>query len=105
MKTKRNLFAEVSEGLDALAEEREGKRTLRTHAVTAKPIKTISPEELIRIRARFNMSRAVFATYLSINPRTLENWEQGRAEPNKQALVLLRMLDKYPDTLQRITAI
>ena len=30
---KRNLFAEIAEGFDALAEERAGKRTLRTHAV------------------------------------------------------------------------
>ena len=27
----RDLFAEVSEGMKALAEERRGKRTLRTH--------------------------------------------------------------------------
>jgi hypothetical protein len=30
---KRNLFAELSEGMTALAEARQGKRTLRTHAV------------------------------------------------------------------------
>ena len=30
---KRKLFAELTEGFDALKAEREGKRTLRTHAV------------------------------------------------------------------------
>jgi len=30
---KRNLFAELSEGLKALADAREGKRTLRTHEI------------------------------------------------------------------------
>jgi hypothetical protein len=30
---KRGLFAELSEGLTALAEARQGKRTLRAHAV------------------------------------------------------------------------
>lgn len=30
---KRSLFAELKEGFDALKAHREGKRTLRTHAV------------------------------------------------------------------------
>ena len=34
---KRDLFAELSEGMEALAQAREGKRTLRTHAVEFKP--------------------------------------------------------------------
>ena len=29
---KRNIFAELTEGFEALAAEREGKITLRTHA-------------------------------------------------------------------------
>jgi len=29
----RDLFAELSEGMEALADARHGKRTLRTHAV------------------------------------------------------------------------
>jgi hypothetical protein len=34
---KRDLFAELSEGMGALAQAREGKRTLRTHAVEQYP--------------------------------------------------------------------
>ena len=33
---RRDLFAELSEGMTALAAAREGKRTLRTHAVPFK---------------------------------------------------------------------
>ncbi len=40
-KTKRaakcDLFAELSEGMEALAQARHGKRTLRTHAVKYEP--------------------------------------------------------------------
>ena len=35
--TKRNLFAELTEGFDALAAARKGKRTLRTTEVKLKP--------------------------------------------------------------------
>jgi putative transcriptional regulator len=102
--TKRDLFAEVSEGFDALAEERVGKRTLRTHVVSSTPIEPISAKELVQLRERLHISRAVFADYLRTNVRTLENWEQGRARPNSQATVLIRMVERYPDTVQRLAA-
>ena len=36
-KAARNLFGELREGMIALAESRQGKRTLRTHVVQYKP--------------------------------------------------------------------
>jgi len=33
----RELFAELSEGMSALAEARQGKRTLRAHEINSKP--------------------------------------------------------------------
>ena len=47
---KRNLFAELAEGFDALAEERAGKRTLRSHVVEAKPAPEVSADELLALR-------------------------------------------------------
>ena len=101
----RNLFSELQAGFDALADERQGKRTLRTHAITQEPLSTPSAHELIALREKLNMSRAVFAVYLRTNVRTLENWEQGRAKPNAQATVLIRMVERYPDTIERLAAI
>ena len=99
---KRNLFAELREGMDALAEQRVGKRTLRTHAVAALPIPDISPAEVLAIRQRLNLSRAVFARHMRTNPRTLENWEQGRARPNAQAALLLRLVAKRPRLIEEL---
>ena len=36
-KRKRDVFAELAEGMAALAESRQGKRTLRTYAMEFKP--------------------------------------------------------------------
>jgi len=102
---KRNLFAELTEGFDALAGERAGKQTLRTHAVTTKQIVPPSADELVALRETLHISRAVFADYLRTNVRTLENWEQGRARPNAQAAVLIRMVQRFPDTVKRLAAI
>jgi putative transcriptional regulator len=103
--TKRNLFAELSEGMTALGEARQGKRTLRTHAVEFKPAPEISARELIRVRQQLKLSRALFATYLRTNVRTLENWEQGRAKPNAQAALLINLVRRFPDTVERLAAI
>jgi len=102
MKKRRDLFDELTEGLRALAEQREGKRTLRTHTVKLKPAPKISPRELARVRKEMNLSRGLFAGYLRTNVRTIENWEQGRARPNAQAALLIRMVQRYPDTVRRL---
>jgi putative transcriptional regulator len=102
---KRKLFDELQEGFSALQSAREGKLTLREHIVEKKPAPTISPEELLNLREKLHMSRTVFARYLRTNERTLENWEQGRASPNAQAAILIRMVERYPDTVERLSVI
>ena len=102
---KRDLYAELSEGMTALAEARQGKRTLRTHAAEFKPAPDVTPRELVRVRQKLKLSRALFAVYLRTNPRTLENWEQGRAKPNAQAALLINLVKRYPDTVERLAAI
>ena len=104
-RAKRDLFAELSEGINALADARQGKRTLRTHSVEFKPAPTVTPKELIRLRKNLKLSRALLAVYLRTNVRTLENWEQGRAKPNAQAALLINLVKHYPDTVQRLASI
>src|SRR5213083_2915601 len=81
---KRNLFAELTEGMTAPG---------------------VTPRELIRVRQHLKISRGVFAAYLRTNVRTLENWEQGRAKPNAQAALLINLVKRYPDTVQRLATI
>lgn len=100
--TKRNLFAEMTEGFEALAEERAGNRTLRTHEVEGVPALSIHAADIVALRQRLHLSRPLFARYLRTNPRTLENWEQGRAKPNAQAALLIRLVEHYPDTVERL---
>ncbi|MBI5918242.1 MAG: transcriptional regulator [Nitrosomonadales bacterium] len=102
---KRNLFEELAEGFGALESARQGKLTLRHSVVELKPAPTITPDELLTLRERLHMSRSVFARYLRTNVRTLENWEQGRASPNAQAALLIRMVENYPDTVERLSVI
>ena len=47
----------------------------------------------------------VFASYLRTNPRALENWEQRRAKPNVQAALLICLVEKFPDTVERLAVV
>lgn len=102
---KRDIFSELVEGFEALADEREGKITLRTHKVQLDPLSEVTADELIDIRQQLKMSRPVFAMYLRTNARTLENWEQGRAKPNAQAMTLIRLVQKFPETVSHLAAL
>ena len=61
--------------------------------------------EILALRERLNLSRAVFARALRTHVRTVENWEQGRARPNAQAALLIRLVESYPDTVERLAGI
>jgi putative transcriptional regulator len=102
---KRDIFSELVEGFDALKAEREGKLTLRQVKMSARPVSVLAPQDVLAVREKLNFSRTVFARYLRTNPRTLENWEQGRAKPNAQAALLIRMVEQFPDMLKRMEAV
>lgn len=57
---------------------------------------------LLSARSNSGLSQAEFAAALGVSKRTLENWEQGRAEPTGPAKVLLNLVAKYPDTVKRL---
>jgi len=91
MSKKRKLFNELMEGVVSMRMQREGTMTLRTQDVKALPPLKVDAEIIRETRER-----------LRVSPRTLENWGQGRAEPNAQAAALILMVRQYPDTLKRL---
>jgi putative transcriptional regulator len=47
------------------------------------------------------MSQGDFAARFGISPATLRNWEQGRRQPEGPARVLLAIIDREPQAVQR----
>lgn len=99
---KRNLFQEIADGLREMQAHREGKLTLRSYALRRASVPDLEPTTIKAIRERLDMSQAVFADRLRVNPRTLQRWEQGQSKPNEQATALLLLVDRFPDTLDRL---
>lgn len=103
---KRNLFEELMAGVQDMADEREGKLTLRTTKVKLSPEPvSITAEEIQRVRGKARVSQAIMARSLRVNQRTYQNWEQGVSRPNAQAAVLLKLVDQDPTLFARISAL
>lgn len=84
---------------------REGRTTLRSHDMEALSLPAVNADMIRNTRERLSMSRQAFAHRLAVNPRTLERWEQGRSKPNDQAVALILLVRKYPDTLARLAEV
>ena len=51
------------------------------------------------IRDQMGLSQKDFAYVLGVSVKTLQNWEQGRREPNGAAMKLLQIADRRPEIL------
>jgi putative transcriptional regulator len=102
---KRALFSELMSGVRAMRDHREGRLTLRSHRVEPITVPAVDPDFVRETREGLHMSRQVFAFKIGVNPRTLERWEQGRSKPNEQASALIRLVRKYPDTIERLESL
>jgi len=99
---ERDIFNELMQGMQELQDHQDGKITLKTYKVKKHTAVTIAPDEIRSVREKLNLSQAVFADYLHTGETTYQNWEQGRAKPNAQAVLLIRMVQKNPETLQTL---
>src|SRR5258708_3580445 len=60
------------------------------------------PETDVRkVRRKMGLSQSQFATRFGFPPATLRNWEQGRARPDAPTRVLLAVIAKHPETVER----
>jgi putative transcriptional regulator len=102
---KRDIFAELMDGIGTMRKHREGKATLRTHKLPVAEVKEApAAEYFISVREQFNVSRPVWANMLRVSPRTVEKWEQsGQASP--LAATFVELVSRYPDTIERLQSL
>lgn len=87
-----NDFELLCESIRQAGEIRRGVR---------KPSRTIVIEDPDpkAIRERLGLSQSRFASIIGVSVRTLQNWEQGRREPEGPAKALLRVVDREPEAV------
>jgi putative transcriptional regulator len=56
------------------------------------------------IRVGLGLSQAEFALRFGFDLRAVENWEQGRRQPERPARAFLRVIEREPDAVMRALA-
>ena len=62
-------------------------------------VRTITPPEIKSVRKKLDVSQAEFARMIGVSARTLQNWEQGRRQPEGPAKALLTVAAKNPQAV------
>ena len=91
----RDIGTEILEGLQEINEYKKGKLKLRVAELS-------EPSEPRVIRAKLKLSQSAFAGLLGVSMRTLQDWEQGRRNPQGPAVALLRIAEQYPEVFSRL---
>ncbi len=55
-----------------------------------------------RIREQLSLTQAEFAKRFGLSQRTVEQWEQGRAIPDRPARILLAVIERDPHAVERV---
>ncbi|MCX5656190.1 MAG: NadS family protein [Planctomycetota bacterium] len=80
-----NLLASIREAGEIKAGRRRPSRAW-----------TIKPLDIKEVRRRLRVSQGEFALMIGVSARTLQNWEQGRRQPEGPAKALLRVAVRNP---------
>ena len=88
----RGLGEEILQGVRDIKAGRIGRRY------------TTESYPIVRAREKSGLSQAEFAQLLGVSIRTIQDWEQGRREPNAAAKTLIKVAELHPSVLRKIAA-
>ena len=86
----RDIGLEILEGINEINNFKKGKVSLKTTELS-------EPSEPKVIRSKLELSQSAFAGLLGVSMRTLQDWEQGRRNPQGPAIALLRIAEQHPE--------
>jgi putative transcriptional regulator len=74
---------------------------IRTGKLKPGRVSEFKAADIKAIRERLELSQAEFATMIGVSVATLQNWEQGRRQPDGPARALLRVAERDPEAVAR----
>jgi putative transcriptional regulator len=92
---RKNIANEFIESLREAAEIAEGKAA--PAAVYNIPL--VEDVDVRAVRTATGLSRAEFARRFALDPRALQDWEQGRRRPDRAARAYLTVIARRPEAV------
>jgi putative transcriptional regulator len=86
----RNIGREILEGIKEIKRFKRGEIKLNARTLN-------EPSPAINIRKKLKLSQSSFASLMGVSPRTIQDWEQGRRQPQGPAKSLLRIAEQHPE--------
>ena len=86
----RDIGLEILDGINEIRSFKQGKVSLKTTELS-------EPSEPQVIRSKLHLPQSEFAGLLGVSMRTLQDWEQGRRNPQGPAIALLRIAEQHPE--------
>ena len=94
---KKHLFGELVTSIREAGKIRRGEKTPSRKFI-------FEPQDIRSIREKLNKSQSEFAQMIGVTVSTLQNWEQGRREPQGPARALLVVASKAPEVVAKALA-
>jgi putative transcriptional regulator len=92
---RKNVTEEVLDAMREAAEIAEGKA--KPAAVHQFPLPL--DVDVRAVRAETGLSRTEFARRFALDPRALQDWEQGRRRPDRAARAYLTVIARHPEAV------
>jgi putative transcriptional regulator len=97
--SKRNLGDLILNGLEEGIAHARGQTQLRTRTVEVPAYVDVRA-----VRENSGLSQSEFAARYGFSLRTLQEWEQGRAQPDSAVRAYLLVIDRDPQAVQAALA-
>jgi putative transcriptional regulator len=94
--TRTDLGRAIEEGLSEALAWKRGELKLEVREIDPMPA-----ERVRSIRRAVARSPREFERRFGVPARTLEGWEQGRRKPDLTARILLTVIEREPDAVER----
>lgn len=89
-------FESMMRGAKEALRHAEGQDIGTTHHIM------IPDHDVRKIRSKTGLSQSQFANSIGVTKSSLQNWEQGKRKPKGAARVLLALLDRDPEIVQKM---
>ena len=93
-KKKSTVAEDLIAGFKEFAAHQRGEITLRTRQI-------VIHDDVKAVRERSGLSQAQFADRFGFNSRTLQEWEQGRSQPENAMRAYLKVIDRNATAVEQ----